>query len=251
MRQFLQLLWLGVVCLSGASVYAEESALTGRWQMLSSPYNTSFNAYIAGPVDATGGILLIHDRYGLTPRMQRWADQLARQGYRVVVPDLFDGRTVNNPPHALHVMRDIDPTWTLANLAGALDYLKNPHRKIAIIGTDYGGDFALPATAQDPTAVDAIIVYYGQPYLKIDKLRAIKSPILALFGTHDPTIAPHQITAFEEALRQAAHNAYTIAIFDSRYNFAATGIADFNSPPTMGPQADAFLAQHVPPTPPP
>ena len=51
----------------------------------------AFCAYIAKPAGhPRGGVVIVHEIFGLTPQMRRVADSYAAEGYLAVAPALFD-----------------------------------------------------------------------------------------------------------------------------------------------------------------
>jgi carboxymethylenebutenolidase len=88
-------------------------------------------------------VVLVHDDYGRLPYLEAYATALSKQGFFVVVPDLFNGvATV-----------DLD----------GVDYLRSRldegFARVGIIGLGVGGRLAL-RSAQDG-AVDAVVAYYA------------------------------------------------------------------------------------------
>lgn len=110
----------------------------GRTISLRSGFSTQFDAYLAGPADATLGVLLVHDRWGLNRAVTDWADRIAGLGHRVLAVDLYDGRSVGKPRHGIEVWRAVDPVWTEANLNAALEWLRQSHTRIVVIGWGKG-----------------------------------------------------------------------------------------------------------------
>ena len=50
----------------------------------------TFSAYIAGPANATKGLVVIQEIFGVNHHMRDMADRFAAEGYAVVAPALFD-----------------------------------------------------------------------------------------------------------------------------------------------------------------
>src|SRR3954467_885944 len=50
----------------------------------------SFSAYVAGPKDATKGIVVVQEIFGVNHHIRDMADRFAALGYAVVAPGLFD-----------------------------------------------------------------------------------------------------------------------------------------------------------------
>ena len=63
-----------------------------------------------------------------------------------------------------------------------------------------------------PEDLDATVIYYGQVTDDEEKLRAINSPILGLFGAEDKGITVESVQLFEAALERLRKN-YEIHIY--------------------------------------
>jgi carboxymethylenebutenolidase len=57
---------------------------------LSTPDATDFDVYVSRPEgDPRGGIVLVHEIWGLQPHIRDVADRFAAEGYLVVAPDIL------------------------------------------------------------------------------------------------------------------------------------------------------------------
>lgn len=190
-----------------ATAYAQEGGQNphpaGKATVLTTAYGTQFNAYVAGPEDASRAVLLLHDRYGLNAQARDWTDRFAGLGYRALAIDLYDGRKGINWQHATSVMNSIDPVWADTDIAAALKYLKGKDnkRKVLILGWDYGGTEAMQATLHDPSAVAMTISYYPT-HLQTNPalVQSLVSPVLIVVAERDEQLSSGQVQAFKDAL---------------------------------------------------
>jgi carboxymethylenebutenolidase len=190
-----------------AMAHAQEGAQPpqpgGKATVLTTAYGTTFDAYITGPTDATRGVLLLHDRYGLNNQARDWAERFAALGYRALAIDLYDGRHAKSWEHATSIMHQIDPVWADTDIAAALHFLKkeNPKRKLVILGWDYGATQALRATLKDPSAVALTICYYPT-HLETDPalVQTIVSPVLIVVAERDEQLSRKQVQTFKDSL---------------------------------------------------
>ncbi len=129
------------------------------------------------------GVALIHDRWGLTPRIRRLAQRLAAAGYYVVAPDLFDRYLPGTVDEANHYENLLGEAG-LSYVAAALTAIQTHHRcngDLATIGFNMGATLALhmalhreevkaaalfnPTLADNrlllPTDTTAILAFYG------------------------------------------------------------------------------------------
>jgi len=143
---------------SGTDATAPASA-HGTYVTLTTAYSTKFTAYTAGPENAARGVVLIHDRWGPDSSAVAWADRFAALGYRVVLPDLYDGRTVGDPAAGAEVWSQIDPEWIHSDLTASLVYLTKTPRHVVTVGWGKGAPYAVWLAAEAPERVVGIVAY--------------------------------------------------------------------------------------------
>ncbi len=177
--------------------------LLGHDETLRTADGTPFKAYVTGDPKARRGILLVHEWWGLNDHIRAWADRFARLGYRAVAVDLYNGKSTTDPKVAGQLMKSVDPAVADTKLKAALESLKAPGRKLATIGWCFGGGYSLRATLQDPAAVSATVIYYGQLITDQDKLKTLHGPVLGIFAEKDHWISPDKVAAFETAMVKA------------------------------------------------
>lgn len=111
----------------------------GEWVVLANTLNT----YITGPHDATSALIVIHDAFGVNAGRQRvLCDAWAQNGWKVCLPDLFDG----NPPLKADNTVDIDRlvTFVWSNVGPRIEDILLPHlkslgiQKVGAVGFCYG-----------------------------------------------------------------------------------------------------------------
>jgi carboxymethylenebutenolidase len=85
--------------------------------------------------ESAPGIVLVEEWWGVTPYMMSVADQYASAGYRVLIPDLYRGRTAAVGDEANHLMEGLDfhDAYT-QDVRGALAYLKVDSEKAGVTG---------------------------------------------------------------------------------------------------------------------
>lgn len=163
---------------------------------------TEFQAYVAGAEDAKRGLLIVHDWWGVQEYNRTWADRFAKLGYRVIIIDLYDGQTTNDPKQAGELMKAVDQEHANTKLRAALEYLKAPGRKIATLGWSFGGRQALQACLLNPDAVTATVLYYSRLVTDVSALRRLKGTVLAVFAEGEKSW-PEKMADFENAMAQA------------------------------------------------
>jgi carboxymethylenebutenolidase len=184
-------------------------------------------AYRAAPDgDPRGGIILIHEIWGLVPHITGIADRFAAEGYVVLAPDLLSdiGVTpeVGTELHAL--MADPDEARRTAaqpRMREAMAPLRAPEfaepalaklrtvvdalaaepgalGRIAVVGFCFGGTYAFALAASDDRIRAAVPFYGTAPAPK--RIAEIRCPVLAIYGAHDPAL----IDALPEVRAQMA-----------------------------------------------
>src|SRR2546429_7929075 len=82
-------------------------------------------AYLARPKGAPkGGVLVIHEWWGLTDWVKHMADQLAGEGYLALAVDLFKGKVTKDPKEAMSLMQAKDEKWGDSVEEAGLEWLK-------------------------------------------------------------------------------------------------------------------------------
>ena len=212
------------------------------------------NGYLAYPAAAEGGlpaVLVFHEWWGLNDNIKSMADQLAGQGYVALAADLYGGRVATQPEAARSLMEEAlkDRDAMGQNLRQAHAYLKEQIKatRVGTIGWCFGGAISLQAALVVPDQIDATIIYYGHVGSDPEELKALKAPVLGLFGGADQGIPVDMVRKFESTLKGLG-KPVTIHIYEgaahafanpSGGNYKADAAADAWS------KSLAFLAEHL------
>jgi carboxymethylenebutenolidase len=144
-----------------------------------------------------GAVLVIQEVYGLTDWIRGVADQLAREGFVAVAPDLLSGHgpggggteSVPSRDEVVKLVRALTTEETIGRLNAVRDYaIKLPaaNGKSATIGFCWGGARSFVYAAAQPK-LDAAVVYYGASPESAELAR-IRAPILGLYGGDDARV---------------------------------------------------------------
>ncbi len=140
-------------------------------------------------------ILMVHEIFGLTDWVRSMADNLAAQGYVVIVPDLLSGTGPNGGGSESYPDQDervravsmLETDAVNADLHAAANYaLKLPaaNGKLAVIGFCWGGGHAFEfATVRHD--LSAAYVFYGPPP---ENLAAVTAPVYGFYAGNDARI---------------------------------------------------------------
>ena len=155
--------------------------------------------------DKAGVVLVIHEVFGLSDWVRGVADQLAREGFIAVVPDLISGMgpggggtdSVASRDDVVKLVRALTPDETKKRLDTVRAWavvLPAASGKYATIGFCWGGGRSFEYAATDP-APKASVVYYGTSPDSLTLTR-VKAPVIGFYGGDDErvdaTIEPAQ-----------------------------------------------------------
>ncbi|MGH7043617.1 MAG: dienelactone hydrolase family protein, partial [Acetobacteraceae bacterium] len=105
----------------------------------------SLSAYSAGPADATKGLVVIQEIFGVNHHIRDMADRFAAAGYAVCAPALFDraqrgvelGYTQEDIGKGREFRMKLDDAKVMADVAAAAAHLAG--KKLGIVGYCFGG----------------------------------------------------------------------------------------------------------------
>ena len=164
---------------------AEEAG--GNFTALKTNDGGEVHAYVAGPTNASAGVLVVHDYMGISEAAKRAVEHFAALGYRAVAIDLYGGKSATTREEAVKLVQSLDRKTTDRNLQAGLHALKATGRKLATVGFSMGGIESLNANLNDPEAVSATVIIYGFGFDKIEnaRLEKLKSPLFVITGSED------------------------------------------------------------------
>jgi carboxymethylenebutenolidase len=184
-------------------------------------------AYLCAPDHPPrGGVVVLHEVFGLTPHMESICQRLAGQGWAALAPALFhrNGAPVidySDPAPGIAQMNALTPDGILADLDATTGWFNGVGRSdgadrfngagpVGVLGFCLGGAIALyAATARD---FGAAVTFYGVGLVKgqaglpplVDLAPRITCPWLGLYGALDRAAPPDQVAALREAASRAA-----------------------------------------------
>lgn len=187
-------------------------------KMISLDYRgTELAAYEARPEGAMneikGGIIVIHEVWGLNDHTRDIADRFAAEGYIVVAPDLLSETDIAkyadtlqldmfNPekrneaqPKVRALMAPMNAPGfgekTLGRIRACFDYLYDlpeVRQRVAVTGFCFGGSYSFALATSEPR-LKAAVPFYGHADVSDPaKLAGIQCPILAFYGENDANL---------------------------------------------------------------
>jgi carboxymethylenebutenolidase len=220
---------------------------TGKVLSLALPGGGSAIAYVAQPKHAvSGGILVLHEWWGLNDFVKGQADALADLGYLALAVDLYSGKVATTPDEAGKLMQGLDASHAAAvEKAGVAWLVQNlKGKKIATLGWCAGGGQSLLASLGSPKDVAATVMYYGMPVTDVAQLKTLRGPVLGIWAKKDGWITPEKVEAFDKALTEAGVK-HSFHSFDADHAFANPTGGRYNPPAAAEANAltQKFLAE--------
>src|SRR5262245_59646333 len=144
-----------------------------------------------------GVVLVIHEIFGLSDWVRGVTDQLAREGFIAVAPDLLSGLGPNgggtestaSRDDAVALIRHLTPEMVKERLDAVRGYatkLPASNGKIGTIGFCWGGGRSFEYAASNPPP-QATVVFYG-PTPDSTVLAQVGAPVLGLYGGNDERV---------------------------------------------------------------
>jgi len=185
---------------AGAKAALEKSPRHHEWVNIEVPGREGkVSAFVAYPErkDKAPVVIVIHEVFGLTDWVRGVADRLAGDGFIAIAPDMLSGKGPGGGgtekfagrDDVVKAVRDLSGTDVAAVLDAAGRYGKGlpaARDKFATIGFCWGGAQSfLYATVQP--GLNAAVVYYGTSPAS-EALKAVKAPVLGLYGEDDARV---------------------------------------------------------------
>jgi carboxymethylenebutenolidase len=135
------------------------------------------------PGGTPAGVVLIHEWWGVNEQIQNTAKRYVEEGFAVIVPDLYHGKTAKDATEAGEMMNKLDFGKAAQEIAGAVQFLRDKGSpKVAVTGYCMGGALTLASAVNIP-GLAAVVPFYGWPG-DLDWTK-IEAPIQAHFAQHD------------------------------------------------------------------
>ena len=120
----------------------------GETIQLKSADGFSFAAYVAGPANATKGVVVVQEIFGVNHHIRDMADRFAAAGYAVIAPAVYDrvergfevGYTQDDIAKGRDVRMKLSDADLMKDIEAAADHLAG--KKLGIVGYCFGGTVA-------------------------------------------------------------------------------------------------------------
>jgi carboxymethylenebutenolidase len=198
----------------------ERRDLMGEMVQFQRPDGKTCPGYLASPKAGAGahGFVCIQEWWGLNEQIKKTADRLAEAGYRALVPDLYRGKIARASDEASHMMANLNLSDAAEqDIRGAVQYLKQSSKKVAVGGFCMGGVVTILAALRVPE-MDAGACFYGLPDLPAAEIKKIKVPLVCHFANKDGWITPDKVNDFTATLSQSKSR-FEIYRYDADHAF--------------------------------
>ena len=194
----------------------------GEWVDIKLPDGGKLVTWVVYPETKAkaGVVIVIHEIFGLTDWARGVADQLAKEGFIALAPDLLSGKGPNGGgteslgDDVGKVIRTLTPEDVALRLNAVRDYaLKLPaaNGKVGSVGFCWGGTTSFAYAVAQPK-LDAAVVYYGTSPSDAAAYAKISAPVLGLYGGDDARVDATIPTA--EAEMKKLNKRYTPRVFE-------------------------------------
>ena len=171
-----------------------------------------FSAYVAGPADATKGVVVVQEIFGVNHHMRDMADRFAALGYAVVAPALFDraepnvelGYTADDIATGRDYRMKLTDAQVMADVEAAAAHLAG--KKLGIVGYCFGGTVAWWGATRS-TSFAAASCWYGGGIAGTKDERP-NCPVQMHFGETDASIPMTDVDAIRAAQPKAESFVY-------------------------------------------
>lgn len=207
----------------------------------------TFSAYTAGPANATKGIVVIQEIFGVNHHIRDMVDRFAAQGYAVIAPAVYDrvergvelGYTPDDIAKGREYRMKLDDTKLMQDVDAAAAHLGN--KKLSIVGYCFGGTVAWWGATRSRKFAAASCWYGGG--IPGTKDESPNCPVQMHFGEKDASIPMSDVDQVKAAQPKAEIYVYAGA----QHGFGCDERGSFSKPDYEQAQQRTldFFARHL------
>jgi carboxymethylenebutenolidase len=165
-------------------------------------------------------VIVLMEAFGLNQWCKSICDRLAQSGFAAIAPDFYRGTTYQytDIAGAIGKLKTLNDNAIMSDVGKSLDFLAGKSEinanGIGVVGFCAGGRYAFLTNTTYPTKIKAAVSFYGggidpapgnpmgQKSL-LDRVAAIQSPIMLMYGSEDQMIAADEHGRIAAALSKA------------------------------------------------
>src|SRR2546430_12429864 len=182
----------GVLSLSAYPPNRLSTDIHAEYVKYPSAGGAAITAYLAYPdrSDRAPGVVVIHEIFGLSDWIRQTTEQLAKDGFVALAPDLLSrrGGTPPSSDEARKLIAGLDPDTVTLDLDATVAYLKTLRAvredRIGTIGFCWGGGQSFRYATNSPT-LPAVAGCYG-PAPRLAPAARIRAKGLGGYAANDP-----------------------------------------------------------------
>jgi carboxymethylenebutenolidase len=174
-------------------------------------------------------VIVLMEAFGLNDWCKNICNRLAKSGFAAIAPDFYRGTTYayTDIAGAVGKLKSLKDDGIMSDVGKSLDFLAGKSEVnangIGVVGFCMGGRYAFLTNTVYPTKIKAAISFYGggidpapgnpmgQKSL-LDRVSAIQSPIMLMYGSEDQMIAADEHGRIAAAL-STAKKRYILNLF--------------------------------------
>jgi len=163
-------------------------------------------------------VVVLHDWYGRMPSLEPFATALSSRGFRVAVPDLYDGVCTTDPATASGLMRNVDVATALSIVDDAILEARadSPNARVGVVGFSMGGWLAMLHAQAGGS--DAVVAYYAT--LHPSQHGVIPAPVLLHWAEVDEWREGEDPESFVDRLKEHGTPTSQHTYFGTVHTFA-------------------------------
>ena len=190
----------------------------------------SFSAYVTGPANATKGVVVVQEIFGVNHHIREMADRFAELGYAVVAPALFDraqkgvelGYTQDDIGKGRELRMKLSDPQVMLDIEASADHLAG--KKLGIVGYCFGGTVAWwGATRTSKFSASSCWYGGGIPGTKDETPHC---PVQMHFGEKDASIPMSDV----DAVRAAQPKCEVYVYMGAQHGFGCDERGSFSAP---------------------
>ena len=179
------------------------------------------DGYLANPAEGAGpGVLVIQEWWGLVPQIKGVCDELAKEGFTALAPDLYHGEVAEHTEmdKAGQLMSSLPPDRAAQDMSAAVDFLlAHPEVRgdaIGVVGYCMGGMLSWIIAALQGTKIGAAVPYYGYPSGDSEpEWSGLAASVMAHLAENDDYFPPSGAQALAEKLNATGKDV-TIHVYE-------------------------------------
>lgn len=152
------------------------------------------------------GLVVLQEWWGIDGDIKHNGAKFASKGFRVVVPDLYEGKLGLEAEEAHHLMTNLNWPQAVQDVGSAAQFLQaEGSKKVGVTGFCMGGALSLAAAVLVPE-IAAAVPFYGIPDPALADPAKMTKPVQGHFGLNDGMKGfsdPEAAKALEEKLKAA------------------------------------------------